>query len=160
MIGQSKVFAISFVAQPQVTFVNDLAALTKESAFIDHAVVLSDSPFVIEAASIHSLSAYESAAVSANFAEQFNSFENHEESFVDDSLDAWFVFFDSTQQILTQDQLAQVFANITTEGSLAVFNGSDTPAARLFSLAAFRLDPVFVASDIQWLNLETGESYK
>lgn len=159
MLGESKVFALSYVAQPQVTFVNDLHHLIQDSHVIDQAIVLSDSPYVIEAATIVGLSAHDLVENASDFSASFHSLLNSEDAFLDEQLDAWFLSFDSTQKLLTTDQVNFVFSKIRHEQSLSVFSGRSDPCARFFKTAAFASDEDFVKSDVQWLNLASNEMY-
>jgi hypothetical protein len=157
MHGQSKVFAFSFIAQPQVTFVNELALLNNSSPLLDHAIVLSNSTFVLEAASIALLSAHE--ATPSDFASSYRGILEKEDVFIDENLDAWFLSFDSTQKLLSTEQLQLVFSKIRHETSLSVFSGEAQPSVRLFRAAEFAKDEDLIKSDIQWYNIVTNEMY-
>jgi hypothetical protein len=159
MYQQSQVFAISFVEQAQVQYVNELSLLTKECQIFDHAVVLSDSTFVIEAASISGLSAHQTE-FSSDFIGAFDSFASSEEVYLSSDMNLWFVYLDSKQEILKKSEVEEILEKVTTESSLSVFRSKPEPVARFFTAAAFERDASFVASDLQWINLTTDEMYK
>jgi hypothetical protein len=160
MIGTNKVFALAAIDQSQVTFINQLAALIKTSDLLDHAIAVTDSQHVFEAASIAGLSAHRVADLGFELPAVLASLLDSEEVYLDEELDAWFIFLDASQRALSANEISSVFDFLGNETVVSVFTGDAKPSARFFTAAAFLRDADFIAADIQWLNLITGESFR
>jgi hypothetical protein len=160
MIGTHKVFALAAIDQSQVSFVNQLAGLIKSSDLIDHAIVVTDSQHVFEAAAIAGLSAHHVADLSFELPAVFAHLLDSEEVYLSEELEAWFIFFDASQRALSASEISSVFDFLGNETVVSVFTSDVKPSSRFFTAASFRKDADFIAADIQWLNLITGESFR
>lgn len=160
MWKSSNVFAFAALRQPDVFFVNDLAQMVSDSPLVDHAIVLTDSQNVFEAASIAGLSAHMSSSLDGSLAETFTRYLESEEVFIDESTDAWFLQLDQSQVILSAHEVHSVFSKIRNEQCISVFRNEARSCARFFTARAFQNDFEFIEADIQWLNLTTNEMYR
>jgi hypothetical protein len=158
--GDSKVFLICALEQADVFFVNDISQRLNESEMIDHAVVLTDSQNVFEAAAIAGLSAHTISLAKGDFTKILAEYFASPEVYLDENLDAWFLYFDADQPILSLQEIHSVFDRLRSEQCISVFKSESVPSARFFTPRAFQADASFIEADIQWLNLTTNEMYR
>jgi 2-C-methyl-D-erythritol 4-phosphate cytidylyltransferase len=160
MRQDSKVFLICALEQADVFFVNGIFQLLNESEMIDHAVVLTDSQNVFEAAAIAGLSAHTISFVKGGFAKNLAQYFASPDVYIDEDLDAWFLYLDAGQPILSLQEIHSVFDRLKSEQCISVFRSESTPSARFFTPRAFQADASFIEADIQWINLTTNEMYR